>query len=172
MNFQPVINCPLKTVVIPTLMLIGIGVGTPRSLSQSAEVSSNKTEHSSCTFGIPTVGILLPLVAENKLSSFPSANGTPATVSLSCTQSVNLVISAPVQLSGSHFTPTACNTVVYLPLGMSYITGKNFPFCAGSGSPTPINAGSSGVLEIDMFVQGAIPSGDSQYKVTLTITPQ
>jgi hypothetical protein len=156
----------LRHLVTSALVLgSAVAVIAPSVSAQNVTVPFRGNIPANCTFGTATpgtisVGRLDPSGAVSALTGFDGA------VNISCLAPGNLTISAPVKVSGPSFTPTACRAT-YGTVGIPTV---EFNSCDGTSPALPVSG--SRALRVGLFITaGAIPPGDYEYNVILSIVP-
>ncbi len=151
--------------------------------AQSVDVNFTGNVGSTCTFGVPTTGVLAPanqgILGLSGLGNFPNVTntGSAATVTLSCGNGGTLTVGAPVKVTApAAFTPAVTES-------FASVNGNNTSASVGARfttQPTTPIAVPAGVQTVTVGMitgtggapGGQLPSGAYNYNVTLTATPQ
>lgn len=143
----------LLSVLIPTLTVAVVS----RAIAQSTQT---------CTFTQPTPGELIAdsKALPTKLLSSSAAGGSPTQISITCNQSINLIVSDPIQIAGPAFTPVSSLATVETP--------SNGSTNSRGGSPLALPVGTT-TLNINLSVDKGSPlaPGNYRYGVKFTIIP-
>lgn len=145
------------------LLLISIIVIADFVIFKSVAASEKSKE---CSFTQITPGILVAQGSPSltKLVSFTEAGGTPTQISVTCDKPVNLIVSAPIQVSGPSFTPASSFAIVTTPWGSFTKTGD---------APVALPAGTT-PIQVNFSVDRGrrIKAGSYKYTVKFTVNTQ
>jgi hypothetical protein len=118
-----------------------------------------------CTFSQATPGQLVTEggTLPKKLITLASAGGSPTKIDVTCSQSANISVSAPIQVAGPEFTPVSAVATMTIPSGSSTKNG-NAPLAVPAGT-TP--------LTIDFAIDRgrSLRAGNYSYTVKFTVIP-
>ena len=118
-----------------------------------------------CTFSQATPGQLVTegSTPPKKLVTFAAAGGSPTKIDVTCSQSANLIVSAPIQVAGPQFTPISAVATVTIPSGSSTKNGD---------APLAVSAGTT-PLTIDFAIDKgrSLRAGNYSYTVKFTVVP-
>jgi hypothetical protein len=118
-----------------------------------------------CTFSQATPGALVTEggTLPKKLVTFASAGGSPTKIDVTCSQSANLSVSAPIQVGGPQFTPVSAVATVAIPSGSSTKNGY---------APLALPVGTT-PLTIDFAIDKgrSLRAGNYSYTVKFTVMP-
>ncbi len=118
-----------------------------------------------CTFSQATPGQLVTEggTQPKKLITLASAGGSPTKIDVTCSQSANISVSAPIQVAGPEFTPVSALATVIIPSGGSTKNG-DAPLAVAAGT-TP--------LTIDFAIDRgrSLRAGNYSYTVKFTVVP-
>lgn len=118
-----------------------------------------------CTFSQATPGQLVTEggTLPKKLVTFASAGGSPTKIDVTCTQSANISVSAPIQVAGPEFTPVSAVATVTTPSGGSTKSGD---------APLALPAGTT-PLTIDFSIDRgrSLRAGNYNFTVKFTTVP-
>jgi hypothetical protein len=118
-----------------------------------------------CTFSQATPGQLVTEggTLPKKLITLASAGGSPTKIDVTCSQSANISVSAPIQVAGPEFTPVSAVATVTIPSGSSIKNGD---------TPLAVPAGTT-PLTIDFAIDRgrSLRAGNYSYTVKFTVVP-
>jgi hypothetical protein len=157
----------LRKVVASTLILGStVLLNAPTVQAQSTDVQFNVSVATNCIFQQNKPGVLA--ISSGSVLTANNSTGTQGSVGFVCSGPANITVSAPRQVAGPTFTPSACSAAISRPSGavVAQVTT-----CGGTSSPGAISG--QDTLNVDMSVASSslIPAGDYSYSVTLTIAP-
>ena len=154
-----------------------------KAQAQSVDVPFGGTITNTCTFGVPTAGVLVRSgnlnAVEGSTGVTGFATGTAGRVSLNCTAGGSVVSAAPAPVAvPAGFTPVVRQSVVQLNTSTSFTSasvGGNFNATPWTRATTALTvpAGAQ-TLNVAMIAgtnaAGAPPAGTYTYNVRLTAT--
>lgn len=153
-----------RVLVSSVLTLGGTVTLASTAMAGSVEIQFNGTVQGVCSFSNPTPGFL---VADNPgpgpqfMLRSDAPGGAPGQVTVTCNQSADMLVSAPVQTAGPSGA-SFINATVDSPAG----------FTESNGGPLFLNPGVT-PLTVNMKVDSAGPTGlqpgNYAYTVTLTV---
>jgi hypothetical protein len=152
----------LRHLVVSAFIVGSAALMAPRVNAQSLDLPFSGSVPTNCTFNNTTPGTLT--VSGSTLSS-TNSGGANASVNVTCLSPVRVTLSAPIQTGGPTFTPTQCNSALFIGGQLA----RNVPACDSTGTAIAPISGSQ-AISASMSVTGA-PPGDYNYKVILTLTP-